>query len=137
MAGELLPATRAEGGDESDLEEVSRQLGRFRDLCDKYQSDRVEIFGGMGAKLLSVAEDILDSVKSKRLPQMGLKTKVKLLKDLITSTMVLFHSERLQKGESTENVAVIIAAIKDLKKREFEEEEKAERERNQSGANES
>lgn len=126
---------KVEGIDPGVLAEVKKELGRFRGLVETYKLDRGDIFSGAQAKMLSLAEEILDGIKSKDLGKMHIRDRIKALKEIVSSVSSLYHEERLERGESTENVAVIIAAIRDLKKRQFEEEEKAERERNQSGAN--
>jgi hypothetical protein len=127
---------KVEGIDPGILAEVKKELGRFRGLVETYKLDRGDIFSGAQAKMLSLAEEILDGIKSKDLEKMHIRDRIKALKEIVSSVSSLYHEERLERGESTENVAVIIAAIRDLKKRQFEEEEKAEGERKQSRANE-
>lgn len=123
---------KVEGIDPGVLAEVKKELGRFRGLVESYKMDRADVFAGAQAKMLSLAEEILDGIKSKDLRKMHIRDRIKALKEIVSSVTSLYTEERLEKGESTQNVAVIIAAIKDLKRRQFEEEEKAKREWKQS-----
>jgi len=129
-ADSLLPAT-AEGVND-ELVEVKEQIGRFRELAELYKENRAEIFAGTGAKLLSVAEQILGTITRKELVKMNVRDKIKVLKDIVSSVSGLFTDERLEKGQSTENVAVIVQAWKDIKKKRREQREREEAERQAS-----
>ena len=121
-ADNLLPAT-AEGLN-GELTEIRGKLGRFRELAESYKMDRANVFAGAEAKLLSVAEQLLDGINPKQLAKMNVKDRIKAVKDIVSSVSGLFEKERLERGESTENVAVIVQAIKDAKKRKREEAER-------------
>jgi hypothetical protein len=120
-AVDLLPAT-AEGEDPKELEDIREGLGRFRSMVESYKIERADVFAGTEAKLLSLAERLLKGISDNKIKKMNIKDRVKALKDIISSVTGLYTSERLEKGESTENVAVIISAIKDLKRRKAAEE---------------
>lgn len=112
----LLPAT-IENGNLQAVNEIVNELGRFRQLVDDFKKDRGDIFCGVEAKLISVTEDILDSVTREEILAMPLKEKLRLVKDIVSSVTGLYGQERLERGESSENISVIISAIKDAKKR--------------------
>lgn len=116
----LLPST-IENGDLQVVNEVVSGLNRFRALVDDFKKDRSDIFAGVEAKLISVAEEILDSVNKSEILAIPLKERLRFVKDIVSSISSLYVSERLEKGESTGNIAVIIQAIKDAKRRKAEE----------------
>ena len=123
VARETESLDKVEGVDLEVLAEVKKELGRFRGLGEIYKMERSEIFASAQAKILSLAEDILDSIKRKDISKMHIRDKIKGLKDLTSSVSSLFQNERLERGESTENTMVIVAAIKDLKKKMRKERE--------------
>lgn len=120
-ADSLLPA-KAEGEDAEVLAEVKKELGRFRGLIDTYKMDRGDVFAGTGAKLLEVAERILSTIKDRQLEKMPIKDRLKSLKDIVSSVTGLYVQERLENDQSTSNVAIIVASIRDLKRRMAESE---------------
>jgi len=124
VAREAESLEKVEGVDSEVLAEVKRELVRFRSLGEIYKLERADVFASAQAKLLSLAEEILDGIKSKDLKKMHVRDKIKALKDIVSSVGSLYQSERLEKGESTENVAVLIQAIKESRKRMKAEEEK-------------
>lgn len=113
---------KVEGIDPGVLAEVKKELGRFRGLVETYKLDRGDIFSGAQAKMLSLAEEILDGIKSKDLAKMHIRDRIKALKDIVSSVTSLYHEERLEKNESTENISVIVQAIKTYQKRLYEED---------------
>jgi len=119
-ADSLLP-DKAGNLDAKLIAEVKRELGRFQNLAEIYKEKRGEVFAGVGAKILSTAEQILDGITSKQLRKMNIRDKLKGLKDLITSATSIYEKERLENDQSTENIQLIVAQIKDLKRREAEE----------------
>ena len=120
----LLPAP-TQNGDSQAVSEIVNELGRFKELVDDFKKDRGDIFAGVEAKLVSVTEDILDSVAKDQILAMPLRDRLKFVKDLASSVTGLYEKERLERGQSTENTMLLIAAIKDARKRiraEAEEE---------------
>lgn len=102
------------------LNKSLNNLNRFKDLIDVYRNDRADIFAGTEAKLMTVIQRILDSIGKKTIENMNFKEKFKALKESISSVVLLYDTERLERNQSTENVSVIVASINDLKKREKE-----------------
>lgn len=110
----LIPE-KIENLDPKLLEEIKAELGKFNTLAEVYQDKRETIYAGIGGKLLSVAESILNGVDARKIHKMAIRDQLKGLKDLVASAMALFEKERLEKGESTENVALIVKYIKEMK----------------------
>lgn len=102
------------------IEEVKEGLLKFQDLGEFYKEKRGEIFSGIGAKILSTSEQILDGITANQLKNMNVRDKLKALKDLITSATSIYEKERLENDQSTSNLQIIVAQIKDLKRREAE-----------------
>jgi hypothetical protein len=121
----LLPAT-IEGAN-GELTELKQELGRFRELVETYTGNRADIFAGAQAKLLSLAEQTAATITHKQLLGMNVKDKIKSLKDIVSCVTGLFTNERLERGESTENVAAIVRVIHEIKAKA--------RRREQGGAN--
>ena len=97
------------------VDEIVSQLGRFRDLVNGFKRDRGDILCGVEAKLLSVAEDILSTVTRKEILAISLRDRLRLVKDIVSSLNSLYGSERLEQGESTENIAIIMKAIREAR----------------------
>jgi hypothetical protein len=122
----LLPTVR-NGGDSKDLQivnEIVSELGRYRELVEGFKKDRGDLFAGVEAKLVSVTEDILESITQNELLAIPLKDRLKFVKDFVSSISGLYEKERLERNLSTDNVSIIVAQIKDLKKRRREEAER-------------
>ncbi len=98
--------------------EVISTLGKFRHLVEDYKINRADLLAGTGAKILQVTERILQSLEGEAFDKINIPDRIKVLKDMVGAITTLFEKERLERGQSTENVMVIVAAIKDLKKRE-------------------
>lgn len=121
-ANSLLP-DKVEGFDVKLLGEIRKELGRFQNLAEIYKEKRGDVFAGIGAKILAVAEQILDGISTKKLKKMHVRDQLKSLKDLIASATSIYEKERLSNDQSTENIQLIVAQIKDLKRRNKEKRE--------------
>ncbi len=121
VAREAESLGRVEGVDSEVLAEVKKELGRFRRLSEVYKMERGEVFSSAQAKMLSLAEEILGSIKEKDISKMHIRDKIKALKDITTSVASLYQNERLENDQSTSNVQVIVDSIRDLKRRMAEE----------------
>lgn len=128
----LLPAEIENGDSQQGVSEIINGLGRFRELVDGFKRDRGDILCGLEGKLVSVTEDLLDSVTKTQILQMPLRDRLRLIKDFVSSITSLYTSERLERGESTDNVVLIVSAIKDLKKKMRAEREAVEQAREAS-----
>ena len=126
VAREAESLDKVEGVDPEVLAEVKKELGRFRRLAEVYKMERGEVFASAQAKMLSLGEQILDSIKEKDISKMHIRDKIKALKDITSSVGSLYQNERLEEGQSTENIQVVVKAIKEAQKREFARREAAQ-----------
>lgn len=131
VAREAESLDKVEGVEPEIIAEVKKELGRFRRLAEVYKMERGEVFASSQAKMLSLGEQIMDSINEKDISKMHIRDKIKAVKDLTSSVSSLHTQERLENDESTSNVQIIVAQIKDLKRREAEKR-KAEEEKNKS-----
>lgn len=116
----LLPAT-VEKGDLQAVNEVVSELGRFKALVDDFKKDRGDIFAGVEGKLISVCEDILETVNKNEILTIPLRERLRFVKDIVSSISGLYEKERLERNLSSENVSIIVSQIRDIKRREAEE----------------
>jgi NifB/MoaA-like Fe-S oxidoreductase len=99
------------------VREKIQELNQFREIMDKFKRERSDIFAGIEGKLASILEALLDSADPKEIELIPLEKRLKLAKEITTAISNLYEKERLERGESTENVVVIVAAIREAKKR--------------------
>lgn len=103
--------------------EVLKRVKTDSPLVNDYKAQRAEISAWNQLKRQEKQVDILDTITQEDIEGADLKTKMVMINTLGLDKNREFEMERLERGESTENVAVIVAAIKDLKyRRELEEE---------------
>jgi len=114
---ELLP-TIIKSGDPSLVPEKIENLKRFGKLKDEYKGDRANILAGIGGKMAAIVGFILNSVDPEKIKLMLPEKQLKAVKDLVSAMEDLNTQERLERGESTENVAIIIAEINRIKNSE-------------------
>lgn len=124
VAHEAASLEKVEGIDSEVLAEVKKELGRFRALAETYKMNRSDVFASAQAKMLALGEEILDSIKSKDLKKMHVRDKIKALKDITASVTSLYSSERIERGESRENISIIVQQIHEIKKAQREEEKR-------------
>jgi len=116
----LLPVN-IKNGDPSLIKEKIEELNRFKKIREKFEGDRVGVYVGIQGKMAAVVEALLDSADLKEIELIPLEKRLRLAKDLVAAMEDLDTQERLERGESTENVAVLVAAAKDLRRRLREE----------------
>jgi hypothetical protein len=92
-----------------------------RAAVEKYKLNRVEILAegqmkrqGLANKIIARLNDGLEPDAKKKLTYHEM---INALRAADGGTGILYDKERLEMGESTENVAVIVGAIKDLKRK--------------------
>ena len=103
------------------LEERAIVVADKRELAEKYRLNRAEVFVGAQRDRMELAERILATMTDAEVQKMKPSEKSTMLKALDVGTAVLYDKERLEKGESTENVAVMIDAIKRIKRKRTEQ----------------
>ena len=113
----LLPSILKDS-DSPLVREKIEELNRFKEIMEKFKRERGDIFAGIEGKLASILEALLGSTDVKQIELIPLERRLKLAKEITTAISNLYEKERLERGESTENVAVIVAAIKKLKDQE-------------------
>jgi hypothetical protein len=112
----LVPAT-LEKDELQVVDEIVSQLGRFRELVNDFKKDRGDILCGVEAKLLSVAEDLLSTISRNEILAISPRDRLRLVKDLVASLSSLYTSERVERGESTENIAIINKILDEARER--------------------
>lgn len=84
---------------------------------------RQEVYAADQMDVLRIQRKIRNKrFKDQKIDEMSDKDIIVLYKELRGDQRDKFEQERLEKGESTKNVAVIVAAIKDLKNKEMTDE---------------
>ena len=91
-------------------------LGRFHELSDAFKADRSDIFAGVEAKAVAKIQQIMNNLTETQIWKMQAKDKIKAARDLASIVTSFHEHERLERGESTENVSIIVAEIKKMKK---------------------
>lgn len=95
---------------------IIERAKKDRDLVDKYRENRAAIQVLGQAKRYEKQELVLDSITEEAIKKAGLEAKIKLLGVLGVDKQREFEMERLERGESTENIAVIVEAIREAKR---------------------
>jgi hypothetical protein len=85
-----------------------------------YELNRVDYLTDVESGLIAKAKELLSLIKKSDIKELDLERKFKTLKDVVSSFSAIHAAGRLEKGQSTENVAVIVQAIKEAKKRKKE-----------------
>lgn len=86
-----------------DRSNVTRTLQRYgidTVATDDYKSRRADVFAGLQQRILQSITD--EAIKKTPAIQ------------LVTAASILYDKERLERGESTQNISVLVGAIKDL-----------------------
>ena len=123
-------ALRKELGHPPDEEEMAAGNLEIREVTvaedrtevERYRLNRVEVLAKGQVKRQNLALRIIDDLHRSMDGAEGTKKltnheKVNALRALDGGFGILYDKERLEMGESTENVAVIVGAIKDLKRK--------------------
>ncbi len=95
------------------------EIEKLRSLTEVYKLERADKFAGVQAQILAVADSLLRSISKSEIKDMETKDKLNGIKNLVSAAAALFEKERLERDLSTENVSVLVMAIKEMKKREL------------------
>ena len=122
---------------EQPVSEVSRKFGLSRqavygvldrvrqdtEIINEYNAKKAEVQAHNQMRRQVIQDKILDSIKEDDITQADLKTKMMALNTLGMDKTREFEAERLVRGQSTDNVAVIVQAWKDIKKKRRDAQE--------------
>jgi len=79
-------------------------------------------------KLIDLTDLLLHSIKKIDLKDMDVEKKFKVIKDNVTTVEAAQRVIRLEKGQSTSNVNIIVEAIREAKKRRLSKPQKVQEE---------
>lgn len=96
-------------------EEVALSVKGDAAVVEEYKVNRAEKFAGSQARLMVAADYILGKMTKAKLGRLKPNDSIKRLRDIYGMIAQLHERERLERGESTENVAVVVKAIKEIK----------------------
>ena len=99
------------------LEAVKRNVEKFKGAIDFYKVNRADIFVSKQMKYQDLADRILETMTPEEISAAKLTEKLAALKVLDTGAAIFYDKERLERGESTQNVSVLVGAIKALKRK--------------------
>ena len=86
--------------DHSNVVKTLQRYGIEREATEDYKSRRADVFAGLQERILrSITDEAI-----KKTPAI----------QLVTAASILYDKERLERGESTSNVSVLVGAIKEL-----------------------
>lgn len=108
------------GIDRTTVYRILETVKRDAPIITNYRAIRAEVNAYNQLKRQEKQEQVLDNITEGEIKGADLKTKMVMLDALGKDKEREFTQERLERGQSTENVAVIVAAIKDLKRREID-----------------
>ncbi len=96
---------------------ILEKMKKDSPVISEYRAQRADVNAWNQVKRQEKQVEVLESITEEDIKSADLKTKMVMLNTLGLDKSREFEQERLERGESTENVAVIVAAIKDLKRR--------------------
>ena len=99
---------------------IVKEFESNQELIDSYKKNKINILMKAQLENLALQKAIRDSITEEDLKKWTPDQKARWYQVLGTDHGIKFDKERLERGQSTENVSVIIEAIKDLKKRKME-----------------
>lgn len=102
---------------DKELEAVKRNVEKFKGAIDFYKVNRADIFVSKQMKYQDLADRILETMTPEEISAAKLTEKLAALKVLDTGAAIFYDKERLERGESTQNVSVLVGAIKALKRK--------------------
>ena len=97
---------------------IIKRFESDREFIEYYKDNRADILAHIQGKYVSIQKLILDSIKATDIKKANLDQKMKTLNILGQDSDRKFSQERLERGESTENVAVLYKHIQEMKKRD-------------------
>ena len=106
------------------ITKIVKQFESNQDLIDWYKENKLQVLMKTQMDNLALQEAIRDSVTADEIKKWTPDQKARWYQVLGTDYGIKFDKEHLEKGESTENVGVIIEMIKRIKKEDWEKEQK-------------
>lgn len=102
------------------IHQVLQRVKQDYELIDKYNAQKADIQAHNQMRRQVIQDTVLDSLTEGELKKADLKTKMVVLNTLGMDKTREFEAERLVRGQSTDNVAIIVQAWKDIKKKRKE-----------------
>ncbi len=100
------------------ISRIIRRIKENDELLQQFRERKADIFDYNQLRRQEVQDEILDSINLKEIKDAKLGQKITALNLLGMDKAREFEQGRLQRGESTENVAVIVGMIKKMKEAE-------------------
>lgn len=108
------------------ITKIVKEFESSQELIDWYQKNKLNVLMKAQLENLALQEAIRNSITEDDLKKWTPDQKARWYQVLGTDHGIKFDKERLERGQSTENVSVIIEAIMDLKRRKMEESRRQE-----------
>jgi len=99
------------------ISKIAKQFEGDRELVEYFKKNRADVLANLQRLKVEKQHLILESMTEKELKGLKATEKFKGLVALDTGMGIDFDKERLERGQSTENVHLLIEAIEDLKRR--------------------
>ena len=103
------------------ITKIKREFEGNKELVAWYRDNRLDVLRKAQLDNLALQEAIRQSVTEEELKNWTPDQKARWYQVLGTDYGIKFDKERLEAGESTENVSVIVSYIKELKKKRMKE----------------
>lgn len=103
---------------------IVREFEANKDLVEWYQKNKLELLQKAQAENLALQQAIRDSLTDEEIKKFTPDQKARWFAALGVDHGIKFDKERLQADLSTDNVAIIIRQIKEIKERQEAEEDK-------------
>jgi len=100
---------------DKELASVKGKIDKFKGAIDFYKINRADLFAGKQLSYQKLADYVLSTMTESDIDNAKLTEKLAVLKVLDVGAAIYYDKERLERGESTQNVSVLITAIKELK----------------------
>ena len=101
------------------ITKIVKEFESSQDLIDWYQKNKLNVLMKAQFENLALQEALRNSITEDDLNKWTPDQKARWYQVLGTDYGIKFDKERLERGQSTENVSVIIEMIKDLKRRKL------------------
>ena len=108
------------------ITKIVKEFESSQELIDWYQKNKLNVLMKAQLENLALQEAIRNSITEDDLKKWTPDQQARWYQVLGTDHGIKFDKERLERGQSTENVSVIIEAIMDLKRRKMEESRRQE-----------
>ena len=107
----------------SQVYNVLNQFEADKPFIDKFRENRTKIFTLNQLKRQALQDRILDTIKDEDITSESMYKRVVAVKELGVDKHREFEMERIEEGKSTDNVAMIMKHIYEIKEEEDKEEE--------------